>query len=237
MCAPPRPWIFVVRDVTGECSAVKFPRYASVILDVDSTLCGLEGVDWLAAHRDDAMAAEFAKLTARAMAGEIPLESIYATRLDRIRPGAEELAALAEAYRDAIATGAAGTVRNLRAAGVRIHLVSGGLRQAILPLSRDLGFLETEVHAVPVVLDSHGRYVDFDRTSPLCRTAGKCEIVTAIELPKPRLAVGDGVTDAAVRAVTEDFAVFTGFVRRQSVVDLAQHECRSFADLLHLVLP
>jgi phosphoserine phosphatase len=216
---------------------VRPPRYASVILDVDSTLCGVEGVDWLAARRDDATAAQSASLTALAMAGEIPLESIYAERLDRIRPDAEDLGALAEAYREAIATGAAEAVRSLRTAGVTIHLVSGGLRQAILPLSRDLGFLETEVHAVPVILDSSGHYIDFDRTSPLWRAAGKCEVVTALGLPEPRLAVGDGISDAALRKVTEGFAVFTGFVRRQSVLALAQHECGSFTDLVDLVLP
>lgn len=213
------------------------PRYASLILDVDSTLCGIEGVDWLAAQRDPTTAAECARLTASAMAGEIPLESIFATRLDRIKPGADDLAALAEAYRGALAVGAATAVRKLRAAGVGIHLVSGGLRQAILPVSRDLGFGESEVHAVPVILDSLGGYVDFDRTSPLWRADGKCEVVTALGLPAPRLAVGDGMSDAKLRQVTEAFAVFTGFVRRQPVVELAQQECGSFADILDMVLP
>jgi len=208
-----------------------------VVLDVDSTLCGIEGVDWLAAYRNDASAAELAALTAAAMAGEVPLESIYATRLDRIRPDADDLAALAVAYQETVATGATEVVRSLRKAGVRIHLVSGGLRQAILPVSRDLGFAETEVHAVPVILDSSGGYIDFDRSSPLWRAAGKCEVVAGLALPKPRLAVGDGISDAALRDVTEGFAVFTGFVRRQSVVELAQHDCVSFTALLDLVLP
>ena len=212
------------------------PRYASVILDVDSTLCGIEGVDWLAARRDDAMAAAFASLTAAAMAGEIPLESIFATRLDRIRPGAEDLAVLAGAYREAIAAGAAEAVRRMREAGVKIHLVSGGLWQAIVPLGRDLGFADSEVHAVPVILDSSGSYVEFDATSPLWRAGGKRDVVTSLGLPEPRLAVGDGMSDAALRDVTEGFAVFTGFVRRQSVVELAQHECSSFTDILDLVL-
>jgi phosphoserine phosphatase len=213
------------------------PRFASLILDVDSTLCGIEGVDWLAARRDPATALECARLTASAMAGEIPLENIFATRLDRIRPGADDLAALAEAYRGAIASGAADAVRRLRAAGVGVHLVSGGLRQAILPVARDLGFGELEVHAVPVILDSHGRYIDFDRTPPLWRADGKCDVVKALALPAPRLALGDGISDAALRQVTEAFAVFTGFVRRPPVIELAQHECGSFTDLLHLVLP
>jgi len=171
------------------------------------------------------------------MAGEIPLERIFATRLDRIRPGADDLAGLADAYRAALATGAADAVHRLRAAGVAVHLVSGGLRPAIVPVSRDLGFDESEVHAVAVILDASGSYLDFDRSSPLWRADGKRDVVRRIGLPAPRLAVGDGMSDAALRQVVELFAVFTGFVRRQPVVELAQHECRSFTDILDLVLP
>ncbi|HEY8062088.1 MAG TPA: haloacid dehalogenase-like hydrolase [Gemmatimonadales bacterium] len=213
------------------------PRYLSLVLDVDSTLCGIEGVDWLAARRDPATATDCARLTASAMAGAIQLESIFARRLDRIRPGAEDLAGLAEAYRGALASGAADAVHQIRAAGVEVHLVSGGLRQAILPVSRDLGFDEAEVHAVPVILDPSGNYLDFDRSSPLWRAEGKRDVVHALGLPVPRLAVGDGISDAALRDVVESFAVFTGFVRRQPVVELAQHECTSFTDILDLVLP
>ena len=47
------------------------PRYRSVILDVDSTLCGVEGIDWLARQRGADVAEQTALLTQRAMAGEI----------------------------------------------------------------------------------------------------------------------------------------------------------------------
>ena len=35
-------------------------RYRSVILDVDSTLCAIEGIDWLAAQRGPEVAARIA---------------------------------------------------------------------------------------------------------------------------------------------------------------------------------
>lgn len=215
---------------------MKSPRFASIVLDVDSTLCGIEGVDWLAERKDPAMAAEFSALTAAAMAGEIPLESIYAKRMDRIRPGAEDLAALATAYQQAVAPGAPDVLRKLRAAHVELRLVSGGLRRAILPVAADLGFAESELHAVDVMIDVAGQYQDFDRTSPLCTATGKRIVVQRLALQAPMLAVGDGISDAALLGVSDAFAAFTGFVRREPVVALATHECRSFNDLLHLVL-
>ena len=75
------------------------PRYRSVILDVDSTLCGVEGIDWLARQRGADVADQTALLTQRAMAGEIPLESVYGERLALIRPTLREITALSAEYR------------------------------------------------------------------------------------------------------------------------------------------
>lgn len=212
------------------------PRFASVVFDVDSTLCGIEGVDWLAERKDPALANEFAVMTAAAMAGDVPLESIYANRMDKIRPGAADLAALAAAYRQAVAPGAAEVLRQLRAAGVQLRLVSGGLRRAILPVALDLGFAETDLTAMDVTMDDVGQYLDFDRRSPLCTATGKIVVVRRLALPAPILAVGDGISDAAMLGAADAFAVYTGFVRREPVVKLATHECQSFNDILHLVL-
>ena len=75
------------------------PRFKTVIFDVDSTVCAIEGIDWLAARRDPDVARESEALTAQAMAGESPIEAVYTRRLERIRPTAGELISLAEAYR------------------------------------------------------------------------------------------------------------------------------------------
>jgi len=53
------------------------PRFRSVVLDVDSTLCAIEGIDWLARRRGPAVAAQVAALTDRAMDGAIALDQVY----------------------------------------------------------------------------------------------------------------------------------------------------------------
>ena len=77
--------------------------FRSLVLDVDSTVSGIEGIDWLAARRGDLVSRRVADLTQRAMLGNIPLEQVYGTRLAEIRPRREEVDALARAYVDAIA--------------------------------------------------------------------------------------------------------------------------------------
>jgi phosphoserine phosphatase len=60
--------------------------FASVILDVDSTLTGIEGIDWLAEHRGADLGARVTELTDRAMRGEIALDAVYGERLALVRP-------------------------------------------------------------------------------------------------------------------------------------------------------
>lgn len=222
------------------------PRFRTVILDVDSTLSGIEGIDWLAERCGPDVARQVADATDRAMRGEIPLDAVYGERLALVRPGRDALHALAQAYWDAIPDATLEAVFALRDAGVRLALVSGGIRQAILPVARELGFAMGDVHAVDVVLDGAGGYWSYDAGSPLATQGGK-RLVAAQLLAtaaadgaevRPALAVGDGSTDVAMRApdACDALAAYVGFVRRAPVVAAADHVLASFADLQELVL-
>lgn len=211
-------------------------RWASVVLDVDSTLSGVEGIDWLAARRGPALAEAVRALTDRAMRGEIPLDGVYGERLALIRPTAADVHALALAYEAHVAAGAAETIMALRAAGARVVLVSGGVRQAIAPMARALGFADDALHAVDVRFDADGAYAGFDEASPLATQGGKPLVVRALALPRPVLAVGDGSTDAAMRPAVDAFAAYTGFARREPVVREADLVIDSFLQLREVVL-
>lgn len=242
-------------------SAASAARFRTVLLDVDSTLTGVEGIDWLAARRGPEAAAAVAAMTERAMRGAIALDAVYGERLALVRPGRDDLAALTHAYADALAPGAAAAVARLRAAGVRLALVSGGLRQAILPAVRALGFAYADVHAVDVVLDPGGAYVGYDAGSPLATQRGKGAVARALlggalgggdaldtgatgpgalgaALPTPALAVGDGSTDLALRGpgACDALAAFTGFARREAVTAAADFVVASFDEIAALVL-
>lgn len=199
-----------------------------MVLDVDSTLCGVEGVDWLAQRRGAGVAARTRALTERAMNGEIPLDAVYGERLSLIRPTRDDVAALAQVYRQTIADGAAAAIATLLAARIGVVLVSGGIRQAIAPLARELG---VPVEAVELRWDPAGEYQDFDRQSPLATQHGKGDVVRSLALPRPMLAVGDGSTDVAMKEAADRFVAFTGFTRRPAVVAQADEEVATFAQL------
>jgi phosphoserine phosphatase len=216
-------------------------RFRSVLLDVDSTLAALEGIDWLAARRGPDVVARVAELTDRAMRGEIALESVYGERLGLVRPDRADILALADAYAAATVPGAREAVARLNGAGVRVALLSGGIRQALIPFARALGVPAEDVHAVDVVVDMGGAYYAFDAGSPLTTQDGKRVVAERLladadSFGRPALAVGDGATDLAMRPAVDAFAAFTGVVRRDPVVRGADHEIASFDQLLELVL-
>ena len=212
------------------------PRFASVVLDVDSTVSGIEGIDWLARRRGAETTAEITQLTADAMRGAIPLEDVYGRRLALIRPTRAEVDALSNAYMAAIAPDCPATIASFRRAGIKLALVSGGIRQAILPLAKQLGVDASDLHAVDITFDALGNFESFDASSPLTTSAGKGPVVAALGFPRPILAVGDGHTDLAMRPVVDAFAAFTGFAAREAVVRAADSVIKSFRDLAKVVL-
>jgi phosphoserine phosphatase len=212
-------------------------KIASIVLDVDSTLCGVEGIDWLAQRRGADVAQRTRGLTDRAMNGEIALDSVYGERLALIRPTRSDVDELGHVYRRTIAEGAADSIRAWTKRGLRVALVSGGIREAIAPLARELG---VPVYAVSLRFDDKGDYVDFDRASPLATQQGKLEVLRSLALPRPILAVGDGATDIAMKQAADRFVAYTGFARREQVVGAADGEVSSFdqlAQVLNAVFP
>ena len=211
------------------------PLFASVVFDADSTLASIEGIDWLAALRGEEVGRAVQELTTRAMVGELSLEDVYALRLDAIRPTRNEIALLSAAYVSAIEPGAAQLCAELRQAEVALAIVSGGLRDALLPLAEKLGLDATEVHGVELRFDERGYYVSLAEAQPLAKQTGKPFVVRNLSLQRPSVMVGDGSTDAAVRGATDAFIAYTGVARREPIVALADAEARNFDELCSLL--
>jgi phosphoserine phosphatase len=212
------------------------PRFSTVVFDVDSTVVELEGIDWLAGLRGPDVAARCVELTRRAMDGTDALEAVYGERLKMIAPTRTEIERLAQAYVVSVAPGCRTVITALRNANVRVLLISGGLRPALLPLAAFLGVPAEDVHAVEVSFSANGAYQGFDATSPLARNGGKPAALKALALPPPVLAVGDGATDVEMTAVVDAFAAFTGFARREAVIRAASIEFSSFPEIAKFVL-
>jgi phosphoserine phosphatase len=190
-----------------------------VLFDCDSTLSAIEGVDELARLRGEEVFREVEAATRAAMDGGVPLESIFGMRLERIRPTVADVAAIGRLYLRHIEPSAEATVRELRGAGWRIGIVSGGFTRAIRPLADHLGI--ERVEAVELHFDAEGFYTGFNPDSPTARSGGKNAAVRALRSETggacPIILVGDGASDLEARPDVDLFVGFGGYVDRPRV--------------------
>jgi phosphoserine phosphatase len=212
------------------------PPSKLICLDCDSTLSAIEGVDELARLRGPAVLAQVAAMTNDAMDGKIPLEQVFARRLEIIRPGRAETEAVGQLYIKDIEPTAVATVAALKAAGWTPVIVSAGYTQAIEPLAQLLGIAHIE--AVRLDFDPAGYYAGFDAVHPATRKGGKPEIVRALKAKfhaARTVAVGDGVSDLETRDEVDLFVGFGRYAERAKVKAGAHAFIRSLADLLPLL--
>lgn len=226
-------WVYE-RELTPEF-------YGTVFLDVDSCLTGIEGIDMLGEMHGKTD--EIKRLTNLAMNGEVPLDEVFARRLNLIRPRQEDLEIVAREYIRTITQDAPEVIRALKSLGVDVRLISGGYDTAIFPLAKHLGIPQTFVHANRLFFDKNGNYIGFDENNPLSKQGGKKAVIEKlrqdrISILTPVAIVGDAVSELETKPATDFRVGFGGHVKREKVEDEADVFIKdpSFATLLPLML-
>lgn len=208
-----------------------------IIFDCDSTLSAIEGIDELARVRGADVFAQVEGMTNDAMDGKIPVEEVFARRLAIIQSTRADVEAVGRLYIERIEPTALATITTLQAAGWTPLILSGGFRQAILPLAAHLGVKRVE--AVDLFFDQSGKYTGFDEKYPTTRSGGKPQVIAALkqELRPARIVmVGDGVSDLETRPEVDLFVGFGGYVTRSKVQQGSAVFIKQLAELLpHLL--
>lgn len=207
-----------------------------LLLDCDSTLSSIEGIDELGRLRGPATFKAVEDMTNAAMNGGTPMEAIFAKRLDIIKPTAAELAAIGAQYIATVEPTALASLAKLRAAGWKIAIVSGGFTQAIRPLADFLGI--DRVEAVTLKFHTDGSYAGFDDSCPTCKTKGKNVVARRLRAEHQAthvVMVGDGASDLEVKGDADVVVGFGRYVQRPKVVAGADKFVRSLEELVGVV--
>lgn len=215
--------------------AVDVTRIA--VFDCDSTLSAIEGIDELARWQSPEILVQCETLTNLAMEGKIPLEDVFARRLDLIRPTRADITRLGQLYLNTLVPGAEETIAALQAEGWTIWILSGGLLPALEPLAHHLHI--NHLAAVPITFHPDGSYADFDREFPTTRSGGKPDYLRAAcaRLPSPYLTamIGDGASDLETVQVVDCFIGYGGVIARENVRARAPHFVFDLRDTLPIL--
>ncbi len=203
-----------------------------VLLDCDSTLSAIEGIDELGRLRGAGTFSAVERMTRDAMEGGTSMESIFARRLELIRPTLAELSEIGAQYIAHVEPTAKETIRLLQAEGWTVAIVSGGFTQAIQPLAAYLG-VET-VEAVVLEFDALGEYAGFNPSCETARTLGKNAVARRLRTSfgaSLSVMVGDGASDLEVKGDVDLVVGFGGYAVRERVKAGADAFIHSLAEL------
>lgn len=206
-----------------------------ICFDCDSTLSKIEGIDELG--RRVGLGDELAKLTDAAMNGEISLEEIYGKRLNLIKPNRDAINWVADLYIAELVEGVKNVFSQLLQQNKTVHIISGGLLPAILPLAKLLNVEEKNVHAVDIYFDENGDYAGYEIDSPLAKNGGKTVVVQSLQGANVVM-IGDGNTDLEAKQAGAKVIGFGGVVNRKLVRENADFfvESKNLAAVLPYIL-
>ena len=212
----------------------------NIFIDFDSTLTKVEGLDELANiafvgnPNRASVVAEIARLTDLGMAGEISFGESLRRRVQLLSANRSHISELAEFLTAKISDSFLRNQAFLREYQTQIYIISGGFREFILPVTNQLGILESHVFANSFVFDEQGNIIGIDKENPLANDSGKIEILKKLNLNGEILVIGDGFTDYELRkcGLATEFYAFTENVSRPNVVAVADFVVRSFDEFL-----
>ena len=212
---------------------------AHLIFDFDSTLVRVEALDELAEialqgrpDRDAALA-RIRQITNLGMEGAMSIDQSLRSRLALMSIRAPMIAPLVERLCAAITPSFLQHRARLVAMRDRVWVVSGGCHEWIEPTIAHLGLRVDHVIANRLQPTPAG-LLELDAASPCMVDHGKATAIDAAGIPRPRVMVGDGMTDWRVkeRGACERFVCFTEVVRREAVVARADATAASLDEAL-----
>ncbi len=207
-----------------------------IVFDCDSTLSAIEGIDELARVNGPETFREIEALTNAAMNGEVPIDDIFARRLEIIKPSLDTCLQVGQLYIEHIEPTALATLEHLRREGWEIVIVSGGFTQVIEPLADQLGVKRIE--AVPLKFTDDGAYAGYDTSAPPTRNGGKPEIIQQLKKelnPEHIVMVGDGISDLEAQSVADIFIGFGRYAAREKVRSESDHFVYSLDEIPKIV--
>ncbi|MHC4550052.1 MAG: HAD-IB family phosphatase [Planctomycetota bacterium] len=206
---------------------------ATIVFDFDSTLVPCESLDELLARalaEQPERVAEIRAITEDGMEGRIPFRESVERRLALAQPTRAEAEELGTELESRIVPGMEELIQGLRA---EVWIASGGLREVLLPVAKRLGVSTRRVLGTRVSWSAAGLL------ERVVECGGKVEQLQprSAAWARPRIMVGDGMTDHAVFAegLVDHFAAFTGIARREAVVATGAPEAASVRELEYLL--
>lgn len=211
------------------------------IIDFDSTITKVEGLDQLAAIAlaqstdGDQIVQQIKDLTDAGMNGEISLSESLSKRMSLLNANKKHVDALVSFLLDNISESFERNKKFLSEFADQILVVSSGFKDFIVPIVEHLGLKSENVHANTFIYNESGEITGVDNNNVLSQTGGKIKLVKSLNLQDAHVSViGDGFTDYEIKqnGLADRFYAFIENIERQKVIDVADFAIKSLDEFL-----
>ena len=210
------------------------------IIDFDSTITKVEGLDELAAialantPNGEAIVKKIKDLTDRGMSGELSFSDALRERLALLNANKKHVAQLVEFLKSNITQSFERNRKFLAEFSDQIIVVSSGFKDFILPIVEYLGMNPENVYANTFIYDEAGNIVGIDEDNVLTQTGGKIKLLESLDLDAHISVIGDGFTDFELKksGQADRFYAFVENIDRPEVTANADFAIKSLDEFL-----
>jgi len=210
------------------------------IIDFDSTFTKVEALDVLCEisldgkpERDEALA-QIKNITDRGMEGDISFKESLRTRIELLQANRDHLPTLIIALDKQVSESFKRNKEFVKKYANNILIISNGFKEFIDPIVANYGIPSERVFANEFIYDDEGGIVGFDESNPLATDQSKPKLIDQLNLNGDVFVIGDGFTDYEIKqaGLAHKFYAFTENVRREKVLQHAEHEAPNLDDFL-----
>lgn len=210
------------------------------LIDFDSTITQVEGLDELAAialktdPNGNEKVAKIKELTDLGMAGELSFSESLSQRLALLNANKSHVNQLIEFLKGKVSESFDRNRTFLSEYADQILIISSGFKDFIVPIAEFLGLKPENVYANTFVYNSNDEIIGIDQENPLSKTGGKIETVKRLNLQGHISVIGDGYTDYEIKksGLANRFYAFIENVERPSVINVADYTIKNLDEFL-----
>ncbi|WP_421869066.1 phosphoglycerate dehydrogenase [Marinoscillum sp.] len=212
------------------------------VIDFDSTFTRVEALDVLCeiSLRGQPDATESLQkikdITDLGMEGKISFRESLEQRLEILKAHRSHLPELIARLSDQVSESFQRNREFVKKYADQIYILSNGFKDFIVPIVEHFGITEDRVFANEFVYDDAGNIVGFNKDNMLSENNGKPNKIKSLNLKGEVYVLGDGYTDYEIKkaGIAHKFYAFTENVRRQNVLENADHEAPNLDEVLYL---
>lgn len=212
----------------------------NLIIDFDSTIIKTEGLEELAeivlaeSKNREAVVRKIGEITNLGMEGKISFRESLDSRLGLLSIERRHIKKLGEKLKGEISESVKKNIDYFRDNKDSIYIISGGFKDFILYVTRELGLCDEHVIANTFVYNDKDEVIGFDQGNPLSGAQGKVNALKKIKIDGEIVVVGDGWTDYEMReaGVAHKFIAYCENVRRDKVCEVADSVVNSFDEII-----